>query len=104
MEGLAAYHQAYLRTMAHWHQVMPGTILDVSYSELVREPEAVMRKVFAHCGLGWHSGCPDMRANPAPVATLSAAQVRAPLHTRAFGEWRRYAAQLESLQRDLETA
>lgn len=104
MAGLPAYHRAYLRTMAHWHQVMPGTILDVSYSELVREPEAVMRKVFAHCGLGWHSGCLDMRANPAPVATLSAAQVRAPLHTRAFGEWRRYAAQLESLQRDLETA
>jgi hypothetical protein len=45
-----------------------------------------------------------MRANPVPVATLSAAQVRAPLHAHAFGEWRRYAAQLESLQRDLETA
>jgi hypothetical protein len=45
-----------------------------------------------------------MRANPAPVATLSAAQVRAPLHARAFGEWRRYAEQLEPLQCDLEMA
>jgi hypothetical protein len=104
MAGLAAYHRAYLRTMAHWHQVMPGTILDVSYADLVREPEAVMRKVFAHCGLEWHPGCLDMRANPAPVATLSAAQVRAPLHARAFGEWRRHAAQLEPLQRGLEMA
>lgn len=104
MAGLAAYHRAYLRTMTHWHQVMPGTILDVSYSDLVRAPEIVMRKVFAHCGLEWHSGCLDMRANPAPVATLSAAQVRAPLHARAFDEWRRYAVQLEPLQRDLEMA
>jgi tetratricopeptide (TPR) repeat protein len=104
MAGLAAHHRAYLRTMAHWHQVMPGTILDVSYADLVREPEAVMRKVFAHCGLEWHPGCLDMRANPAPVATLSAAQVRAPLHARAFGEWRRHAAQLEPLQRGLEMA
>lgn len=104
MAGLAAHHRAYLRTMAHWHQVMPGTILDVSYADLVREPEAVMRKVFAHCGLEWRPGCLDMRANPAPVATLSAAQVRAPLHARAFGEWRRHAAQLEPLQRGLEMA
>jgi hypothetical protein len=104
MAGLAAHHRAYLRTMAHWHQVMPGTILDVSYADLVREPEAVMRKVFAHCGLEWHSGCLDMRANPAPGATLSAAQVRGSLHSLAFGEWRPYAAKLELLQRELEMA
>lgn len=104
MAGLAAYHRAYLRTMAHWHQVMPGAIMDVSYSDLVRQPETVMRKVFAHCGLEWHSGCLDMRANPAPVATLSAAQVRGSLHSLAFGEWRPYAAKLELLQRELEMA
>jgi hypothetical protein len=28
------------------------------------------------------------------VATLSAAQVREPIHARALGEWRRYARQL----------
>lgn len=101
MAALAAYHQAYLRTMAHWHRVMPGVILDVSYSGLVGEPEAVMRKVVAHCGLEWEPGCLDMRSNPAPVATLSAAQVRTPLHARAFGEWRRYEAQLSGLARRL---
>ena len=104
MAGLAAYHQAYLRTMAHWHRVMPGVILDVSYSDLVSQPEVVMRRVFAHCALEWEPGCLDMRRNPTPVATLSAAQVRSRLHDRAFGEWRSYQAQLEPLQRALEIA
>jgi hypothetical protein len=101
MAGLAAYHQSYLHAMAHWHNVMPGVILDVSYADLVSRPEAVMRRVFAHCGLAWEPGCLDMRSNATPVATLSAAQVRTPLHARAVGEWRRYEARLPRLARGL---
>lgn len=99
---LGAYHQAYRRVMTHWRGLMPGAVLDVSYAELVNDPENMMRKVFAFCGLAWEPACIDMRRNPAPVATLSAAQVREPLHRNAFGEWRRYAAHLEPLQRALE--
>lgn len=101
---LGAYHQAYRRVMAHWHELMPGIILDVSYSDLVNEPEATMRKVFAFCGVAWEPACIDMRRNSVPVATLSAAQVREPLHRNAFGEWRRYATYLVPLQRALEEA
>jgi tetratricopeptide (TPR) repeat protein len=104
MADLAAYHQAYLRMMAHWHRVMPGTILDVAYADLVSDPESAMRRVFAHCGLPWEPGCLDIRSNAAPVATLSAAQVRAGLHGGAFGEWRRYQSQLEPLRRALGAA
>lgn len=101
---LGAYHQAYRRVMAHWHELMPGAILDVPYAELVNDPEAMVRKVFAFCGLAWEPACIDMRRNSAPVATLSAAQVREPLHRNAFGEWRHYATHLGPLQRALEAA
>ena len=36
-----------------------------------------------------------------PVATLSAAQVREPIHARSLAEWRRYEHQLEPLRRAL---
>lgn len=98
LHTLLAYYRGYRRTLAHWHAVMPGAILDVSYAELVREPEAVLRRVFGFCGLAWESGCTDITRNAAPSATLSAAQVRSPLHARAFGEWRRYAPQLSELE------
>lgn len=103
MASLASHHHDYERVMAHWHTVMPDAILDVSYNDLVRAPEAVMRKVFAFCELEPEPGCTDMQRNLAPVATLSAAQVRQPLHS-ASGEWRRYARQLAPLRDALEQA
>lgn len=102
MAALAAYHHDYRRVMAHWHAVMPGAILDVAYADLVHQPEPTLRRVFAFCGLEWEPGCTDLTRNAAPSATLSAAQVRAPLHGRAFGEWRRHAAGLSTLQAALD--
>ena len=90
LDALAEYFNDYRRVMAHWHKIMPGAILDVAYADLVHEPEATLRKVFAFCSLEWEPGCMDLARNTAPSATLSAAQVRSPLHGRAFGEWRRY--------------
>jgi hypothetical protein len=40
----------------------------------------------------------DTTGNRSPVATLSSAQVREPVHRRSLEEWRRYQAQLEPLR------
>lgn len=98
MQALAEYFHDYQRVMAHWRAALPDALLDVPYAGLVRNPEATLRRVFDFCGLPWEPGCADITRNAAPSATLSAAQVRAPVHARAFGEWRRYAAQLEPLR------
>lgn len=104
LDALAAHHSDYRRLMAHWHAILPGVILDVSYTELVREPEATARKVLAFCGLEWEPGCTDLTRNEAPLATLSVTQVREPIHARAFEEWRPYAAQLTNLRQRLAAA
>jgi tetratricopeptide (TPR) repeat protein len=99
--ALAAYFNDYRRVMAHWHAVIPGAILDVSYAELVSEPEATLRKVFAFCGLEWEAGCADITRNASPSATLSAAQVRGPLRGDTSGGWRRYAGPLRQFEEAL---
>jgi hypothetical protein len=96
--ALAAHFRDYRRTIAHWHAVMPGRILDVDYARLVAEPEAVAREVLTFCGLDDEPGCTDLGRNTAPVATLSNQQVREPIHRRAQAEWRRYERQLEPLR------
>ncbi|HEU0277557.1 MAG TPA: sulfotransferase [Rhodanobacteraceae bacterium] len=95
---LAAYHAIYRRLMRRWQALYPGSILDVPYADLVRQPEATLRRVFGFCGLAWEPGCEDLIRNANPVATLSAAAVREPLHARALGQWQRYAVQLEPLR------
>jgi hypothetical protein len=84
--------------MAHCHRVAPGFVLDVAYDALVRDTESTARRVLDFCGLPFEAGCLDTAGNRAPVATLSSAQVRAPIHRRALGEWRRYAEPLRPLR------
>jgi tetratricopeptide (TPR) repeat protein len=101
LDALAAHYLQYRRVLEHWHSAMPGQILDVAYGDLVRQPEEVARKVFAFCGLDWEPGCVDLTRNKAAVATLSMVQVREPIHTRSFEEWRPYEQHLTKLRQDI---
>lgn len=104
LPALAAHFRQHQRLMAHWRRVMPGVILDVDYARLVREPEAAARDILAFCGLAYEPGCVDLTRNVAPVATLSAPQVRQPIHDRSFREWEPYAAPLKELAAALSVA
>lgn len=99
---LAMHYRDYRRLMAHWHAILPDAILDVSYAELVRDPETAARKVLAFCGLDWEPGCVDLTRNQAPVATLSLSQVREPIHARASEAWKPYTQHLSGLRDALE--
>lgn len=101
LDALAAHYLQYRSTMAHWHAAMPGQILDVSYEDLVRDTEAMTRRILAFCDLEWEPGCVDLSRNTRAVATLSAAQVRDRIHTRAFEEWRNYEQQLAGMKAKL---
>lgn len=98
MAMLARRHAAYRKLMAHWHRTCPGRILDVSYEELVDQPERVARRVLAFCGLSFEPGCVDVTRNAQQLATLSMVQAREPIDKRGVEAWRRYARQLEPLR------
>lgn len=101
LHALASHYREYRRAIAHWHAVMPGAILDVRYADLVRDPEAVARQAFAFCGLDYESGCVDLKRNKTAVATLSMAQARESIHSRAFAEWRPYEQHLAQLWQEI---
>jgi tetratricopeptide (TPR) repeat protein len=97
LDWLARHHALYRKTMDHWRAMSPGSILDVSSSGLVDDTPDTMRGVFAFCGLEYRPEYLDPRRNRTPVATLSMAQVRAPLRPGKSDEWRKYARQLAPL-------
>lgn len=100
--ALAAHHAQYLRLMRHWEQAMPGAMHTVDYAALVSDPESAARALLAYCGLDFEPGCLDRAGDAGPVATLSSAQVRAPISGARREHWRRYAPQLEALRRALD--
>ena len=94
---IGRYYILFDRLMAHWRQVFPGRILEVSYESLVEDQEAQTRAMLEFCGLRWNPACLAFEANRAPTATASASQVRSPIHRDAVRRWSFYEQQLAPL-------
>ncbi|HLJ38518.1 MAG TPA: sulfotransferase [Steroidobacteraceae bacterium] len=101
LEDLGRYYRCYLSLMDHWDEVLPGKVLHIQYEELVRDPQANIRRLLAHCGLPFEAGCLSFHENARAVRTPSAEQVRRPIYTSAVGHWRHYEKELEPLKRSL---
>ncbi len=101
LEDLGRYYRCYLDLMDHWDAVLPGRVLRVGYEELVRAPEANIRRLLAHCGLEFEPACLAFHETRRPVRTASSEQVRQPLYASGIGYWKKFAAQLEPLRRTL---
>ncbi len=95
---LGLTYRLYERLMQHWHQVMPGVILDVMYEELTADVESHARRIVQHVGLEWSAQCLEFHTNTRPVATASYAQVRQPIYRSSVGRWKRYEKYLGALQ------
>ena len=100
---LADYHAQYQRLMAHWQARFPGRVLDVDYAALTADPEPVMRRVAAFCGLDFMRAMLDPRGEGRGVATASAVQVREGVLSRAEPKWRRYSRWLEPMRTALQS-
>jgi len=95
---LGAYYREYERLMAHWHEVLPGRIVDIGYEDLVADQEGVSRRIVEHCGLDWDDSCLAFHRHERAVLTASYWQVRQPLYSTSVGRWRRYEKHLEPLR------
>lgn len=94
---LGRYYRLYDRLMEHWRAVLPGRIFDLSYEDLVAEPEARMRALLEFAGLDWEDACLEFHKTGRQVRTASAQQVRRPLYRTAVERWKRYEKHLGPL-------
>jgi hypothetical protein len=95
MYDLADYYNQYHKTVSHWHEVLPGKILDVHYEETVTDLEGQVRRILEHCGLPFEEQCTRYWETDRAVRTASSEQVRQPIYTGALGKWRFYENHLE---------
>lgn len=103
-EELADYYIAYRRLMQHWHEIMPGAILDVHYEDLVSDTEAQAMRIYDWCGLEWTAAALEVPDRNTVFATASAAQVREPVHTRSVMSSRRHLSGLQPMAQKLIAA
>jgi tetratricopeptide (TPR) repeat protein len=98
-DKLVAYFRSYLRLTDHWRRLLPPErFIEVDYEELTRDPDPVIRRLIAACGLPWHDACLRPDRNPQSVKTASRWQARQPIYRASVGRWRRYEPYLGSLR------
>jgi len=104
LDELADYYIAYRQLMDHWHELMPGAILNVQYEELVSNPLEISKRITDFCGLHWSEELIEVQKSAEASSTASAAQVREPIYTSSIHLWCNYKAELEPLRKKLLAA
>lgn len=87
---LSEFYLEYRRIMAHWHAMLPGRVLELRYEDIVREQEAMTRRLLDYCGLPWDSRCLRFHETERAVHTASSEQVRQPLYDSSVNGWRNF--------------
>ena len=98
---IADYYREYRRMMRHWHQVLPGRVLEVRYEDMVRDQEGQTRRLLEHCGLAFEADCLRFYETERPVRTASSEQVRRPIYESSLNHWRHFREELTPLIEDL---
>ncbi len=101
LEDLGHYYRDYDRLMQHWHQVLPGRILDVHYEQVVDDLESHVHRLLDYCGLEFEENCINFHQTQRVVKTSSSEQVRKPIYRSALAYWKNFEEELEPLKKVL---
>ena len=98
LSSLGHFYRQYERLMAHWKQVLDLPILDVSYEQVIADPEGQSRKMIEFLDLPWDDRCLSFHETRRPVGTASVQQVRRPIYQSSVERFRHYEKYLGPLK------
>ncbi|MEO2174571.1 MAG: sulfotransferase, partial [bacterium] len=99
---LGEYYIQYQRLMDHWHEILPGKVLDVNYEDVVQDLDGQVRRLLEYCELPIEEACFKFHETERAVKTASSEQVRQPIYSSSLNLWRHYETHLNELIETLE--
>ena len=94
---LGEYYLEYEKMMAHWHDVLPGRVLDMQYEDVVADLAGQARRLLEFCGLPFEDACLRFWETERAIRTASSEQVRQPIYDDSVVPWRHYERELAPL-------
>ncbi len=97
LEGTAHLYARFMEVWESYKVSLGLKSLEVRYEDLARDPRKEAARLLESVGEPWNSAVLDFHKpeHRRYVVTPSYADVAQPVHTRAIGRWKNYAAQLE---------
>ena len=96
-QDLIHFYKQSERIMAHWSGMHTPNILDLSYENLVQNPEHYAKQMVEFCGFTWDDSYLDFHKTVNQSFTFSEMQVRKPISTKRVDRWRNYADHIPEL-------
>jgi tetratricopeptide (TPR) repeat protein len=84
-------YKLYRELMGHWLDVLPKeSVLEISYEDLVMEPDLALKKVMAYLDAPWQDGLLDKEQGNQDIITPSRWQARQPIYRSSLQRWKNY--------------
>jgi tetratricopeptide (TPR) repeat protein len=104
LEHFGLYYRDYVRLMAHFDLVSPGSVHRVIHEKLLADPEAEIRSLIDFVGLPFDEACLKFHETKRDVRTASAEQVRRPINPEGIDYWKQFDQWLDPLRQALGPA
>jgi tetratricopeptide (TPR) repeat protein len=104
LTDVGRYYRFYLGLMAHFDEVLPGSVVRVIYEDMVADTEGETRRLLTALGLDFEPACLKFYENSRAVRTASSEQVRRPIFREGLDQWRNYEPWLAPLREALGPA
>ncbi len=101
-EDLAAFSKIEQRVWEHWSNTLDMPMLEVTYEQLVREPDRIEHEIVRFVGLDWHANCAEPHRHAPASVTASTHQTRKPIYTSSVARAERFGGALDNLRACLD--
>jgi len=96
LKEITEYYNLYKSLMNYWQSIIPSYIYDISYENLISNPEKYTRSLVSFCNLGWSDKCLHFYENKRLIKTASDTQARNKIYNTSINSWINYKNYLEN--------
>lgn len=94
-EDIIKFYRLYEDIMQFWNTYLPNQILNISYEELVDQPQDIMQRVFSFIDLPYDINVLNIQNNKRSVTTASDLQIRDQIYKGSSKSWMVYEKNLQ---------
>ena len=104
LENLAVAYRAYRKLMEHFLTILnPENICEISYEQLVADPEPITKSLIAFLDLPWDDSCLRFHENKRIILTASQDQANQPVYTSSVNRAEHFREHLGVLYEKLSS-
>jgi len=103
LNDITLYYNIYNELMTFWNKQIPNFIINLSYEEMIKNPDEQIRFLIKSCNLDWDDNCLSFYTNKRIIKTASDFQARNKIFNNSLNSWKNYSNFLDPYFKKLKS-